>query len=869
MTTVDAMRMLRRLDSANSISLSAAGQNSAPPTAPSSPHGSHHAGSSSRTPQQRFEQEEIDETSVEERLRAMRANVASALDAKQRAMLQARKEGRWLTLKVFISSTFKDGHGERAAIARDVFPFLNAWGEARRLSFLPVDLRWGLREEETGLSDRSALALCLEEIDNARPLFVLLVGSRYGWQPQKYAVAGEPRFAWLDGFPLGFSLTHLEALYGFLGLEHGSGAARGTRALAYLRDPGFLASVPAPQRPAFEAEGQDAALRLAVFAESVRRSPNCTARNYTAAWGGVDAQGAPLAGGLERFVALLRRDLAEAAEGLLAAAGEGDAPAPSPSAGPAWLPAERAAQRAFAAARAAAFLPAPGSPLLDALAAYALDGAAPPAASDRDPSLLLLVGPPGCGKTTLMAALAGRVEAAGAPLASAFAGASPLSRPLPRLLRRLAADAAEAAGAEGPGEGDEWEAGAAAPASWLPPPAPAPGAHAPRVILALTEGPGGVLAALRARAPAPLELAVPALAGREASEIAGRALAAAGRPEPGLLAALLASPAAASPLALFLAADELRTSPGSGASAVAALPTTLEGLVGRALARVERAAGAPLAAAALGLLAASRAGLYESELRAALAPPDAPPLPPRRFAALVRAAGPLLRPRDATGDPLLDLAHRTTRAAVRGRYLCACPQSCAEAGAGEACAHTVRGTGRWRRSSGGWGRVGGRGVAGREGRPLVEAAFHELAGGRWAAAAALLADFAFLAAALARRVGPEARSPPPPRPAPRSRAPAARGGRGRGAGGRARGGAARGERAALEAALALLRAEGPRLASAEGAGEEALAAELLRAALARPLGDPAARAARAYLAARPALAARLPAPDADHGAPRT
>lgn len=50
---------------------------------------------------------------------------------------------------MFISSTFKDMHGERDLLTRFVFPELRALSHKRFINVYEVDLRWGLTEEDT------------------------------------------------------------------------------------------------------------------------------------------------------------------------------------------------------------------------------------------------------------------------------------------------------------------------------------------------------------------------------------------------------------------------------------------------------------------------------------------------------------------------------------------------------------------------------------------------------------------------------------------------------------------------------------------------------------------------------------------------
>ena len=56
---------------------------------------------------------------------------------------------RWRTARVFISSTFRDMHGERDLLTRFVFPEVRALGRQHFINVFEVDLRWGVTEEES------------------------------------------------------------------------------------------------------------------------------------------------------------------------------------------------------------------------------------------------------------------------------------------------------------------------------------------------------------------------------------------------------------------------------------------------------------------------------------------------------------------------------------------------------------------------------------------------------------------------------------------------------------------------------------------------------------------------------------------------
>jgi hypothetical protein len=91
----------------------------------------------------------------------------------------------WQTVRVFISSTFKDMQAERDHLVRFVFPRLREKLLARRVHLIDVDLRWGVTD------DQDALELCKDEIERCHPRFICVLGGRYGWVPAPREVAAE------------------------------------------------------------------------------------------------------------------------------------------------------------------------------------------------------------------------------------------------------------------------------------------------------------------------------------------------------------------------------------------------------------------------------------------------------------------------------------------------------------------------------------------------------------------------------------------------------------------------------------------------------------------------------------------------------
>ncbi|MBI3610877.1 MAG: DUF4062 domain-containing protein [Nitrospirae bacterium] len=88
----------------------------------------------------------------------------------------------WRTIRLFISSTFRDMHVERDHLVRFVFSELKERCRKQRVHLIDVDLRWGVSEDDA--QDGKALDICLDEIDSCRPYFLGLLGHRYGWVPE-------------------------------------------------------------------------------------------------------------------------------------------------------------------------------------------------------------------------------------------------------------------------------------------------------------------------------------------------------------------------------------------------------------------------------------------------------------------------------------------------------------------------------------------------------------------------------------------------------------------------------------------------------------------------------------------------------------
>eukprot|EP00052_Salpingoeca_macrocollata_P020307 m.170390 g.170390 ORF g.170390 m.170390 type:complete len:1854 (-) comp21223_c1_seq1:109-5670(-) len=186
--------------------------------------------------------------------------------AKQVAELkkqQQRQPGVLKTIRVFISSTFVDEHGERDELVRRVFNELNSQFRKRYVQIVPVDLRWGVSQDEASKIQQT----CLNEIDNCRPrpmdapFFIGLRGERYGWVQDKYdppeSYVHPEYFGWLrqvcTNAPV--SITSLEVYHAVLGCTRDQeSVANGPHALILYRKPEFKQKVPQGMRWLFDFE---------------------------------------------------------------------------------------------------------------------------------------------------------------------------------------------------------------------------------------------------------------------------------------------------------------------------------------------------------------------------------------------------------------------------------------------------------------------------------------------------------------------------------------------------------------------------------------------------------------------------------------
>lgn len=92
-----------------------------------------------------------------------------------------------VVVPVFVSSTFRDFHGERDVIRSLVSPELDHLLAPYGARVELLDLRWGVDTSDVPnevSAQQQVLDVCMGEIDRCRPLFLGLLGDRVGWVPQ-------------------------------------------------------------------------------------------------------------------------------------------------------------------------------------------------------------------------------------------------------------------------------------------------------------------------------------------------------------------------------------------------------------------------------------------------------------------------------------------------------------------------------------------------------------------------------------------------------------------------------------------------------------------------------------------------------------
>jgi nephrocystin-3 len=175
------------------------------------------------------------------------------------------------TVRVFISSTFRDFAEERDLLIKKVFPELRRKCRERQVELIDVDLRWGITEKEA--QQGKVLPICLAEIDRSRPYFIGFLGERYGWipKPNQYDPSILKEQPWLNEHRGGKSVTELEILHGVLNNPKMAG-----QAFFYFRDSKWAER----KGGDYLAGTEDEREKLVALKERIRKSQFPVVENY-------------------------------------------------------------------------------------------------------------------------------------------------------------------------------------------------------------------------------------------------------------------------------------------------------------------------------------------------------------------------------------------------------------------------------------------------------------------------------------------------------------------------------------------------------------------------------------------------------------
>lgn len=597
-------------------------------------------------------------------------------------MSSARAWSTWRTCRVFISSTFLDMHAERDYLVRRVMPRLRERLERQRIHLVDIDLRWGVTAFE--VETNRALAVCLDWVRQSRPLFLGLLGQRYGWVPDSPPHALAPGHA-LTADDAGLSITELEVRVGVFQRTSVD------RAVFAFRSDAAAESVPEPARSTIYVESAaDRCAKLHALKDAIRHGGFRLIDGYACTW---DPDTTPASDGapgrlvgLESFGNEIERHLWDVITA------EFELPPDSPRArsepdddeGLDWLAVEDDEQSRFVELRRRS---QHGREAVTA----ALEGWC----GSGESRFCLLTGASGIGKSTLLANLAARLSMrSGVDVVAHFTGVGRSSTDPVRLMMRLCRHIASMYALSMTLPSDQVElaahledllqrvpigrelvlildgldridaVGGAQTLEWLP-------AELPERVRVVASCAADVATsapardALRARASQVIELGM-LTREEQASIFAAFPSLTAKTLDSAQQRALLDNGACGNPLFLQTALEELRglRSPAILDERIAALPRgerALAELFAQAFARLETDFGVDLARRTLTGLACARRGLSEAELEqwlAALARGD-------ELFALLRQLRPYLVRRGA----LVGFYHDAVQRAVFERYL--------------------------------------------------------------------------------------------------------------------------------------------------------------------------------------------------------
>ncbi|XP_071952526.1 telomerase protein component 1-like [Antedon mediterranea] len=210
--------------------------------------------------------------------------VTKTCDRKSKCKKLVIKRSGWKTIRVFVSSTFKDFHAEREILVKEVFPDLRQWCEKRRLHLVECDLRWGVPKDTTS---EETLRTCLGEIDrcyqdNVYPYFLNLTSERCGWIPTHNDVSDSlvKEYKWIEGL----SVTEMEILHGAYRIDN-------PNSLFLVRNSSFLKTIPEEYVGDFMDPNPIAPHKLDVLKQMLKTRLKDRVKWYDCEYAGIDEDG--------------------------------------------------------------------------------------------------------------------------------------------------------------------------------------------------------------------------------------------------------------------------------------------------------------------------------------------------------------------------------------------------------------------------------------------------------------------------------------------------------------------------------------------------------------------------------------------------
>jgi hypothetical protein len=174
-------------------------------------------------------------------------------------------EGRVVdTVSVYVASTFPDMRSERELLSARVLSDLRALLGEANIALELIDLRQGFDDERD--AELNVLSHCFEEMRQRHPIFICILGERYGFVPDRIPTTVAEQEPWIDVYS-GLSVTELEILYAVLDQNIAE------YAFFYFRDPRYLQNLPEGTNPSdFTSESEALAENINRLKERIRNS---------------------------------------------------------------------------------------------------------------------------------------------------------------------------------------------------------------------------------------------------------------------------------------------------------------------------------------------------------------------------------------------------------------------------------------------------------------------------------------------------------------------------------------------------------------------------------------------------------------------